>query len=60
MGTTHALHGHWPGLVTMLIIINFCMQNNSFCMQQWAFIVGRRKKNYLMHGEKASGESVGG
>jgi len=29
-------------------------------MQQWVFVAGRRKKNYLIHGGKASGESVGG
>jgi hypothetical protein len=26
MGPAYALHGHWPGLVTMLIIFTFCMQ----------------------------------
>jgi len=44
MGPTHALHGHWPSLVTMLIIFTFYMQ--------WLVLLQGKEEN-LIQGEIA-------
>ena len=47
MGTTHALHGHWPGLVTILIIINFCLQNKLVLYAAMGFCCREEKEKLL-------------